>query len=134
MKNNVEFLRAASGTQKLSHVTSTVEKLFNDGKKVQILAPNDEALRYIDELLWSYKSETFLPHSVVHGPSKDPIVLSKSLNNLNQADALLNLLPSPPPADFFSAFPLVYELLDETTPDKKAQADHKVQAWQTYLQ
>lgn len=131
MKNNVEFLKAASPQQKLSQVTSTVEKLFLEGKRIQILGPSDEALKFIDELLWTYKPESFLPHMVAGTPSKEVVVLSKSSANLNNADVLINLLPSLPPTDFFKAFSMVYELLDETTPEKKAQADLKVAAWTT---
>lgn len=125
MKNSPLFLRAASAQQKLSLITETAERLFLEGKRIQIIAPNDEALRYLDELLWSYKPESFLPHAIASSRSPEALVLTKELSNLNQADVLINLLPVP----VSTPFSFVYDLLDETTPQKKELADAKVKAW-----
>lgn len=118
------FLRAMTPQQKISLLTETVERLFLEGKRIQIQVPSDAALRYIDELLWAYKPEGFLPHVIASSASPEPIVLTKEAVNLNRADALIHLLPSVPP----SGFAEVYDLLDATTPEKQQAAEAKIQA------
>lgn len=125
MKNKPIFLRAASPQQKLSLVTDTTERLFLEGKRIQIVAPSDEALRYLDDLLWFYKPESFLPHAMASSKSSEVIILTKETANLNQADVLINLLPVP----ITTPFNEVYDLLDETTPQKKEASAAKVLAW-----
>lgn len=118
------FLRASTPQQKISLLTDTVHKLFLEGKRIQIQAPSDAALAYIDDLLWSYKPDSFLPHTIASSASPEPIVITKEAANLNKADILIHLLPGTPPPGFAE----VYDLLDETTPEKKAAAEAKMMA------
>lgn len=129
MKSNVVFLRAASPQQKLSLITETVEKLFLEGKRIQILAPNDASLNYIDDLLWAYKAESFLPHAISASATPEPLIITKSHDNLNKADILFNLLPTPPNPAVLNQYAVIYDLLDETTPEKKAASEVKSQAY-----
>lgn len=119
----IHYLRATSPQQKISLLTETVHQLFMEGKRVQIQVPSDAALKYVDELLWSYKPEAFLPHVMAQTASQEPIVITKEAINLNQADALIHLLPTKPPQGFKE----VYDLLDETSPEKQAAALAKMQ-------
>ena len=121
MKPKIHFLSATTPKQKISLLTETAHKLFCEGKRIQIQAPSDEALRFLDDLLWSYKEESFLPHTIASSPTSEPIVLTKLAVNLNNADVLIHLLPTLPPLHF----PEIYDLLDETTPEKKEAAEHK---------
>lgn len=118
------FLHASTPQQKITLLTDTVHKLFLEGKRIQIQAPSDAALTYIDELLWSYKPDGFLPHAIAASASLEPIIITKESTNLNKADTLIHLLPGTPP----SGFAEVYDLLDETTPEKKAAAEAKIKA------
>ena len=122
--SKLHFLRALTPQQKITLLTETTHKLFLEGKRIQIQAPSDAALTYIDELLWVYKPEAFLPHAIASSQSLEPIVLTKEATNLNKADILIHLLPGTPP----SGFAEVYDLLDETTSEKQATAEAKIKA------
>ena len=119
----IHYLRAATPQQKVSLLTETVERLFLEGKRIQIQVPNDAALRYVDDLLWNYKPESFIPHTPASSASKEPLILTKESANLNQADVLIHLLPSKPPTHFKE----IYDLLDETTPEKKQASQLKLE-------
>lgn len=129
MPPKVTFLRAKTAKEKLSILTETLESLLLEGKRSQVLAPNEAALAFLDEHLWEYKPEAFLPHAIAQGPSKAPVVLSLKSDNLNQAAALINLLPTPLPKETADKFERIFELLDETTPEKTALARLKETAW-----
>ena len=127
--SKVTFLRAQNSKQKLNSITDTLEKLLLDKKRALVVVPNEEALSFLDDHLWAYKPEAFLPHAIAKGPSKAPIVLSLTPDNFNQAEACLNLLPTPLPPQAAEKFPQVFELLDETSPEKKALSRLKEEAW-----
>lgn len=130
MSSKVEFLRASTPKDKLTLITSTLERLLLEGKRAQVLAPNEASVTFLDDHLWAYKPESFLPHAIANAPSRTPIALTTLLTNFNQADALISLLPTPLPQECAQHFPLIFELLDETSPEKKALSKLKEQAWE----
>lgn len=57
------------------------ERIHAQGQRLVIVADDDDLLNRIDQLLWSYKAESFLPHGRAdggEGDARQPILLAAS--------------------------------------------------------
>lgn len=65
-----------------------VEKSLERGWKVVVEAGSAERLRGLDEVLWTYRDDSFLPHAVAGSgnESEQPVLLTTEGNNPNGAD------------------------------------------------
>jgi DNA polymerase III subunit chi len=65
---------------------------WQQGMKSMVLLPDDEQLMQLDELMWSFPRERFLPHQPVAQPGDAPVLLGlpKDLDDC-QAQVLINL-------------------------------------------
>lgn len=115
-KPMIIFLRVADNSAKTARLCTIVQQHFEHGDRMLITVANDEVAGYVDQLLWRLPEESFLPHQIVRGPSEEKIVITTGKENYNKAKVLLNLCPDASPIS--SQFQIVYELLDETHPDK----------------
>lgn len=79
------------------HLTSTpleralprlVEKAYTGGNRVLLIESNPERLDVLNQVLWTFSTLVFLPHGAVKdgAPEDQPILLSPTADNLNQAD------------------------------------------------
>jgi DNA polymerase-3 subunit chi len=89
------------------------EKAYRQGHQVYIHADSDGQLRHLDELLWTFRDGSFLPHRI-HEPGADiggdqPILLGRAVEPDVPGDVLLNLAEEVPV--FFSRFNRVAELV-----------------------
>lgn len=115
---SIRFITVANNQSKLEQLCSVVYRHFLNNEKIAIAVPSQEAAVYIDQLLWRMPEESFLPHVIANHTSKERIVITSSLSNINQAAVMINLLtvvhPNPVPAQY------IYELLDLTSSEKEA--------------
>lgn len=109
------FLPVSTNQNKIGCICHHVHMHFDRGENILIMAP-EQALGYLDELLWKYPADSFLPHVVSKIPCKEKIVLTSSPVNLNEAQILINLCTDACP--IADQFKMVYELYDETQPEK----------------
>ncbi|MBJ7410727.1 MAG: DNA polymerase III subunit chi [Phenylobacterium sp.] len=67
-----------------------LEKTLQRGWKAIVRSSAAERIDHLDGWLWSYRDESFLPHapSDEPGAARQPILLTTSEENPNQADAL----------------------------------------------
>ncbi len=89
------------------------EKAYMQGHQVYIHAASDGQLRHLDELLWTFRDGSFLPHKI-HDPEsgnagEQPILLGRAVEPEGPGDVLLNLAEEVPV--FFSRFNRVAELV-----------------------
>ncbi len=85
-----------------------VEKIYTLEKTVLIFAGSQTEAEYLDDLLWSYQEESFLPHEIYSSDSENtPIIISTS--EKVAANVLINLQAELPP--FFKDFERVVELV-----------------------
>jgi DNA polymerase III subunit chi len=65
-----------------------VQDAFAQRRKIIVEAPDDDALNRMDERLWTFADESFLPHAIANdGESfRQPILLTKASDNRNGAD------------------------------------------------
>lgn len=126
---SVTLLKVSDNQAKLQRICETIRQHFESGNAVIVFVPNQDAAKYVDELLWRMPEESFIPHAISNTSSKDPIVITTEPKNLNQAKIMLNLCPgiSPLSGDFQS----VYDLIDETHPSKVELSAQRLAAYKS---
>lgn len=88
-----------------------LEKAYLKGHRVFVSCANQQGAEHLDELLWTFKEESFIPHNLQgEGPEPPPpihIGYDKEPRGFN--DILLNLTTVIPP--FFGKFRRIMELV-----------------------
>lgn len=67
-----------------------VEKAYGAGFRTLLVLESEERLDYVNQLLWTYDQDAFLPHGShkEDAPEQQPVLLSTSLANDNAANLL----------------------------------------------
>lgn len=93
------------------------EKAYRLEHTVHLLAADERAARALDELLWSFRDGSFVPHDRLgRGRPEAPVTISAAPDLPESADLLINLAGDLPPAP--DAFPRIAELV---TSDEEAR-------------
>lgn len=97
------------------------EKAYKLGNRVHIHTGSAEQARLMDDLLWTFREGSFLPHQQnSNNPEKStPVIVGHGKDLSSDADVLINLAQDIP--SFFSQFERVAELVNED-PLYKTQA------------
>ena len=100
------------------------EKIFKDGHQVYINAASEQQLRQLDDLLWSFRQGSFLPHAVYNSnePETTPILLGHATEPDGPSDVLINLAEDIPA--FFSRYSRVTELVSGDDEQREAARTH----------
>jgi DNA polymerase-3 subunit chi len=92
------------------------EKAFKQGHQVFINTASGQQLKQLDDMLWTFRDGSFLPHGVYEEDtdSTHPVLLGHDVEPDGPSDVLVNLSNEVPA--FFSRFNRVAELVggDET--------------------
>jgi DNA polymerase-3 subunit chi len=96
-----------------------IEKAFGLGHRIYVHAGSEDQLEKIDNLLWTYRAGSFIPHQRYQSDSSEnsPVQLGTHDAPSVDSDVLINLAPDVPL--FFSRFQRVAELVG---PDEQAKA------------
>ena len=100
-----------------------IAKTFKMGHRIILLCQDDAEAQLMDDLLWSYKDSSFLPHQNLsssqvtqsHEENEDIIILSSSSHDnapLDHHDLLINMAAEIPA--WFSRFERVSEIVVQT--------------------
>ena len=89
------------------------EKAYGLGHKIYIHTTSAEQARYLDDLLWTFRQGSFVPHALCPAPSQDasPVLLGWQSPPGGVREVLINLSTQVP--DFFEDFERVVELVDQ---------------------
>jgi len=100
------------------------EKIFKDGHQIYINTASEQQLRQLDDLLWSFRQGSFLPHAVYksNDPETTPILLGHATEPDGPSDVLVNLAVDIPA--FFSRFSRVTELVSGDDAQRAAARTH----------
>ena len=100
--------RAGAGEQLTCKLT---EKAYKQGHQVYINAASEQQLKQLDDLLWTFRDGSFLPHGRYNAadPDEQPILLGHAIEPDGPSDVLVNLSNDIPA--FFSRFNRVAELV-----------------------
>jgi len=93
-----------------------IEKAYTQGNQIYIHADNAEQARQFDQLLWSFRADSFVPHRLMHDadqttPDDCPILIGHDTTPPRLMNLLINLSPEQPL--FFSQFERVAELIND---------------------
>ena len=101
-----------------------IEKLFKQGIKVLILCPDDEVTSFFDDFLWSFKEESFIPHTVLDRDSSqlETIIISKKQLSMESFKTLIVLKGSIVNTDYCNRFEKTYYFFDDYNDDEKKLA------------
>ncbi len=104
-------------------------KATQGGRHVVVKVGNAAMLERLNEYLWTYRPDSFLPHGTDKDgfAEKQPVFLTAGDDNPNQADILI--LTDGAVANDVSAFAMCCEMLDERFPDHIAAARER---WKQY--
>jgi DNA polymerase-3 subunit chi len=94
-----------------------LEKTLAKGWRALVRAPDPDRLARLDDLLWTWREDSFLPHGLSgepHAP-RQPVLLTTGAANENAAQALF-LLDDADPGDLtpFARCVLIFDGQDET--------------------
>ncbi len=126
MKQRIILLQVATNQKKIERLYQTLNHHFVKQEHIIIFVPDEKTLHFVDELLWKYPEEGFLPHSIEEKPSKEWVVITQKRENLNQARYAFNLSPTPL---LQKDFLLIYDFDDKTSPHKKMLSQKKFEAY-----
>jgi len=104
---------AADGRERFA--CRLAEKVYGMGHTLYLHTDSIEQAKQMDDLLWSYKESSFLPHAIEGGHDLPKILIGHNAATPTEphshCDVLINLAPDVP--GFFSRFERVAELINQ---------------------
>ena len=119
MTDRIDFYILPSHDQpaRLQLACRLTEKAYNSGCCVYIYAPEGDQAQQLDDLLWTYKQNSFVPHALYPSEPDEIAPVRVGSASLSEADVnwrldvLINLALEVP--DFYGKFQRVIELVDQ---------------------
>ncbi|WP_115711679.1 DNA polymerase III subunit chi [Legionella sainthelensi] len=101
-----------------------LEKAYAKGHKVYVLCTNQNDAELLDELLWTFKEDSFIPHHLQgEGPEPPPpIQIGYEREPRGFNDILLNLSNTIPP--FYTKFKRIMEIVLNSEAEKEQSRAH----------
>ena len=101
-----------------------LERSLQAGWRVCVRGPNAARLNWLDERLWLYPEDGFLPHGQAGGPqdAHQPILLTNEQGNPNDAQALMAIDGAEISEDDMRGHVRVFVVFDGNDPDAVAHA------------
>ncbi|HJS22594.1 MAG TPA: DNA polymerase III subunit chi [Steroidobacteraceae bacterium] len=106
------ILEQADGQARLRLACRLAEKAWLQAQKVLMLAAGTDDARALDEMLWTFRDRSFVPHEI-YAPSQAPrstVLISDGTALPAEADVLINLCDRVP--EGFERFPRIVEPVD----------------------
>jgi DNA polymerase-3 subunit chi len=95
------------------------EKAWRLGHRVYLLTDSEEQARRLDDLLWTFKQGSFVPHEIHPGADAEaPVLVGHGAPPEGMSDVLVNLATEVPAG--FERFARVAEFVDEDAAVKQA--------------
>ena len=105
----IDFYQIDSDEALLLFVCRLVEKVYRKRLQIYIHTSSEEQSVDLDDLLWSFRSDRFIPHTL-HATKEDaPIKIGHDTEPDDHQEVLINLSMAVP--DFFSRFDRVAEIV-----------------------
>ena len=104
-------VQEAGPGQRLNVAARLVDKAFAQGHRVYINAVDKPQAQALNELLWSFRPASFLPHDLNGGDHAEQIAIGWGQDPGQHSDLLINLQLEIPP--FFSRFGRVAEVVTQ---------------------
>lgn len=125
----VDFYILASDTDqaRLHFCCRLIEKAVNQGNTVLVNTDSLAAAEEIDDLLWSFKPEAYVPHAILNNADTDelediPVVIGHNQDCETHHDVLVNLANELP--DFFARFKRFAQIVNQDKSRLEASRKH----------
>ena len=100
-----------------------VEKAYQRGYRIHLHAGSGDEARALDDLLWTWREDSFLPHRLLaDGNGPEVIRIGHGAESWPAADVLVNLAPEVPA--FFSGYPRVVEIVTQDPETTRLGREH----------
>jgi DNA polymerase-3 subunit chi len=126
-ETHVVFFQIRQVKEKLIRLSEQAAFHFERKEFLIILAEDEKAALFVDELLWKSPPTSFLPHTMSEEASSDYIAISRSKKNINQARYAFNLCPTPLLIE--GPFKIIYDFEDLTSPAKQKFSEIRFDAY-----
>lgn len=102
----------------LHYTCRLIRKAYGSGLKIVCYSSQNEVLSQLDELLWTFSAEDFIPHAKTGHPelAQCPVVLTDKADDVRHYDLLINLDDECP--SFFSRFDRLVEIVGQEEASK----------------
>jgi DNA polymerase IIIc chi subunit len=125
LEPRVIFFSVRSAQEKIDRLTEVALEYFQKKERLLFFVEDDRGLQFVDDLLWSYPKESFLPHSIASEDTKEWIAITKGKINLTQAKTAFNLCSTP----LLVEMALIYDFEDQTNPQKQMRSQIRFEAY-----
>jgi DNA polymerase-3 subunit chi len=95
-----------------------ISLIYRKGHKIHVQTSSIEYAKSLDEKLWSFSEDSFIPHSLKEDQLNAPIKICTETDSPEHKDVFVNLSGSTP--IFFSRFDRVAEVVPEKESDRSA--------------
>lgn len=120
------YVLKASGDAARQHFACRLaEKAYRLDNTVHIKTADEQSAAKLDDMLWTFRDGSFVPHEVVSGPGADqdvPVTIGTADSPADKRDLLINL-GNTVPADL-SSFARIAEIV-ASDDDSKAQSRNR---------
>ena len=110
----------------VSAVGRIAEKALSRRHRIFVSACDENQAHSLDNALWTFRAETFLPHALMGGDDEEQVIIGWSEPPLEQNDVLINTTGQI--LDYFSRFTRLAEIV---APDDSSLASSR-NAWRFY--
>ena len=125
MKKPIVLFIELKIASKNKYVCEITEKLFDNNISVTIYASTSNTVELLNNLLWTWKQDSFIPHAILNTnltPSDSPsqTLLTSSRENLPETEALI--LYDPLPLDDLNRFKMIIDFAEVYHSEKKIES------------
>jgi len=107
-----------SPQDRLRFACRLTDKAYRLGNRVFIHTESAEQTRLLDDLLWTFQQNSFVPHGLYQDTADAPVLLAHDAEPDASSQVLINLAAEVPL--FFSRFERVAELVNEDPETRRA--------------
>ena len=126
------ILKQAEEQERLFFACRLTEKAIHQGLKIYIHTDSEQVAQEMDDLLWSFKPDSFIPHAILGiddelTEDEDiPVFIGCGSDSGKNTGLLINLSQSIP--DFYTNFSRIAEIVANSDDAKGRSREH----WNTY--
>ena len=103
------ILQDASVEARWLYVCRFIEKVERLGHSILVVVDTQEEAQELDDLLWSFKPESFIAHQIIGGDEEAKVEITYTANAGEHHDVLINLSSQIP--EYFSRFARAAEIV-----------------------
>ena len=126
------ILKQSEEQDRMFFACRLTEKALKQGLKIYIHTDSELAAQEMDDLLWSFRPDSFIPHAIVGvdeeltADEENPVFIGFTEAFENKADLLINLGQGIP--EFHADFSRIAEIVPNSDSAKSNLREH----WNTY--